>query len=60
MSHRYRFGSFELDPAERCLTAHGQPVALTARAFDTLLYLVRHPGRLVPREALLAAATAPL
>lgn len=55
MSHRYRFGSFELDAAERRLTAQGQQVALTRRAFDTLLVLVRNPGRLVTREELISA-----
>jgi eukaryotic-like serine/threonine-protein kinase len=55
MSNRYRFGPFELDAAEHILRAGGRPVALTRRAFDTLLYLVRNPGRLVTREELLGA-----
>src|SRR4029077_4459529 len=55
MSDRYRFGPFELDAAEHDLRAQGKPVALTRRAFDTLLYLVRHPGRLVTRDELIAA-----
>jgi DNA-binding winged helix-turn-helix (wHTH) protein len=55
MSDRYRFGPFEVDASEHTLSAQGRPVALTRRAFDTLLYLVRHPGRLVTREELIAA-----
>jgi DNA-binding winged helix-turn-helix (wHTH) protein/tetratricopeptide (TPR) repeat protein len=55
MSDRYRFGPFELDAAEHSLLAQGRQVALTRRAFDTLLYLVRHPGRLVTRDELIAA-----
>ena len=55
MSDRYRFGPFDLDAAEHSLLAHGRPVALTRRAFDTVLYLVRHPGRLVTRDELIAA-----
>jgi DNA-binding winged helix-turn-helix (wHTH) protein/tetratricopeptide (TPR) repeat protein len=55
MSHRYRFGPFDLDAAEHSLLAQGRPVALTRRAFDTVLYLVRHPGRLVTRDELIAA-----
>ncbi|MFL6237109.1 MAG: winged helix-turn-helix domain-containing protein [Thermoanaerobaculia bacterium] len=55
MSDRYRFGPFELDASEHSLQAAGRPVALTRRAFDTLLYLVRHPGRLVTRDELIAA-----
>ncbi|MEO6193938.1 MAG: winged helix-turn-helix domain-containing protein, partial [Thermoanaerobaculia bacterium] len=55
MSDRYRFGPFDLNAAEHDLRAQGKPVALTRRAFDTLLYLVRHPGRLVTRDELIAA-----
>ncbi|HEY2289211.1 MAG TPA: winged helix-turn-helix domain-containing protein [Thermoanaerobaculia bacterium] len=55
MSDRYRFGPFELDASEHSLQVGGRPVALTRRAFDTLLYLVRHPGRLVTRDELIAA-----
>jgi DNA-binding winged helix-turn-helix (wHTH) protein len=55
MSDRYRFGPFDLDATEHSLLTHGKPVALTRRAFDTLLYLVRHPGRLVTRDELIAA-----
>src|SRR4051795_10853763 len=55
MSDRYRFGLFELDASEHSLEVEGRPVALTRRAFDTLLYLVRHPGRLVTRDELIAA-----
>ena len=36
----YQFGPFRLDPAERLLTNYGQPVALTPKAFDLLVYLV--------------------
>jgi DNA-binding winged helix-turn-helix (wHTH) protein/TolB-like protein/Flp pilus assembly protein TadD len=49
----YQFGPFEVDVAERLLWRNGQPVALTARAFDTLLLLVRHPGHLVEKSELL-------
>src|SRR3954449_7668488 len=55
MSDRYRFGPFELDASEHSFQVEGRPVALTKRAFDTLLYLVRHPGRLVTRDELIAA-----
>ena len=49
------FGNFRLDPAERLLLRDGRPVALTPKAFDLLLYLVDHPGRLVEKQALMAA-----
>lgn len=55
MSQRYRFGPFELDAAEHSLAVHGRRLALIGRAFDTLLYLVRHPGRLVTRGELIGA-----
>lgn len=55
MSDRYRFGPFELNAAEHDLRAEGRPVALAGRPFDTLLYLVRHPGRLVSRDELIEA-----
>src|SRR5882672_3414774 len=46
-------GSFELHPAERMLCAAGKPVDLGARAFDLLLVLVEHQGRLVTKSTLL-------
>jgi non-specific serine/threonine protein kinase len=50
----YRFGSFELQPAQRRLLADGgRAVALGARAFDVLLVLVEHAGQLVPKSQLL-------
>jgi DNA-binding winged helix-turn-helix (wHTH) protein len=55
MPEVYHFGPFTLDAVEHTLEAGGRPVALTRRAFDTLLYLVRHPGRLVTRDELLTA-----
>ncbi|HVR72359.1 MAG TPA: winged helix-turn-helix domain-containing protein [Vicinamibacteria bacterium] len=51
----YEFGSFRLDPAERLLLREGHSVALTPKAFDLLVYLVERPGRLVERQALMAA-----
>jgi len=36
-------------------TESAQPVALTAKLFDTLLYLIEHRGRLVEKQALLEA-----
>jgi DNA-binding winged helix-turn-helix (wHTH) protein len=51
----YAFGNFRLDPAERLLVRYDQPVSLTPKAFDLLLYLVAHRGRLVEKQALLSA-----
>ena len=51
----YDFGEFRLDPTQRQLFAKtdDQPVTLTSRAFDVLLYLVAHPGELVSRDDLM-------
>lgn len=51
----YRFGPFELDPAEQRLTRDGRAIALAPKAFQTLLVLVRHAGRLVEKDDLLRA-----
>ena len=51
----HEFGSFRLDSAERLLLRAGQPVSLTPKAFDLLVYLVDHAGRLVTKQALMSA-----
>jgi TolB-like protein/DNA-binding winged helix-turn-helix (wHTH) protein/Tfp pilus assembly protein PilF len=49
----YEFGPFRLDPAERKLTRGNEIVALTPKAFDTLLMLVRNSGHLMEKGELL-------
>ena len=52
----YAFGDFRIDTAARQLSRRdGTPVALTSRVFETLLYLVRHPGVSLGKDELLAA-----
>jgi DNA-binding winged helix-turn-helix (wHTH) protein/tetratricopeptide (TPR) repeat protein len=51
----YRFGEFDLDARTAELLRDGRPVKIFPRAFDLLLYLLRHRDRMVPREELLAA-----
>jgi len=53
----YRFTGFELEPERRSLrsTENAEPVALTAKPFDTLLYLIEHRGHLVEKQTLLDA-----
>lgn len=53
MDRRYRFGRFELRPAERELRVDDRPVALGARAFDLLRVLVERHDRLVGKAELL-------
>jgi TolB-like protein/DNA-binding winged helix-turn-helix (wHTH) protein/Tfp pilus assembly protein PilF len=51
----YSFASFRLDVERGALLRGGTPVALRPKSFDVLLYLVRHPQRLVSREELIEA-----
>jgi DNA-binding winged helix-turn-helix (wHTH) protein/TolB-like protein len=48
----YCFGTFRLDRVRRTLTRGGESVTLTARLFDTLLYLVENHERLVEKTEL--------
>ena len=49
------FGPFRVDTRERVLLRDGQPVALTPKAFETLLVLVRNSGHLVEKDQLMKA-----
>jgi DNA-binding winged helix-turn-helix (wHTH) protein/Tol biopolymer transport system component len=46
----YEFGAFRVDAEERQLLRDGEPLALTRKAFDTLLVLVRNSGRLLEKD----------
>jgi DNA-binding response OmpR family regulator len=52
---RLRGGEVELDPTSRGLRVRGQSVALTAKEFDLLHYLMAHPGDVFSRDELLDA-----
>jgi DNA-binding response OmpR family regulator len=47
------FGELEIDPASHRVTRAGEDMALTAREFDLLHFLARHPGRAFTREELM-------
>ncbi|HWS62674.1 MAG TPA: winged helix-turn-helix domain-containing protein, partial [Steroidobacteraceae bacterium] len=58
----YEFGDFFLESAQRRLWRResgepggGQPLALTAKVFDTLLYLIEHRGETLDKDTLLDA-----
>src|SRR5215470_9647727 len=53
----YEFGDFRLHAAQRRLTsrADGRTVELTPKALDALHFLVRHPGELLDKSALISA-----
>jgi DNA-binding winged helix-turn-helix (wHTH) protein len=51
----YEFGDFRLEAGRRLLLRRGVPVALTSKVFDTLLYLVRHQGKIIAKDDLMRA-----
>jgi TolB-like protein/DNA-binding winged helix-turn-helix (wHTH) protein len=53
----YEFGDFRVDVLKRSLLlrAEGRPLPVSARAFDTLLFFVEHPGELLDKSTLIAA-----
>jgi DNA-binding winged helix-turn-helix (wHTH) protein/tetratricopeptide (TPR) repeat protein len=53
----YEFGDFVLESGRRRLLrrASGEPIALTGKAFDTLLHLVEHRGETLDKDTLLSA-----
>jgi DNA-binding response OmpR family regulator len=53
--HRLRGGDVVLDPLARTVAVRGRPVALTAKEFDLLHFLMAHPGQVFDRNALLDA-----
>jgi len=50
---RHQFGRFEIVPAERQVRIDGEPAPLGARAFDLLLCLIEHRGRMVSKDELM-------
>jgi TolB-like protein/DNA-binding winged helix-turn-helix (wHTH) protein/Tfp pilus assembly protein PilF len=49
----FDFGRFRLDSVERVLLADSRPVALTPKAFDTLLELLENSGHILEKDELL-------
>ena len=50
----YEFGPFRLDPAKRLLLRGEDPVALTPKAFETLLLLVENRDRALLKDELMS------
>ena len=50
-----RIGDLEIDPAARSVDRGGEPLRLTAREFDLLYFLARHPGEVFSRDQLMGA-----
>ena len=51
----YEFGPFVLDTARMALMQGGSEIELRPKAFETLLVLLRHAGRVVSKDELVAA-----
>ena len=49
----YEFDRFRIDVKRRLVLHDGEPTAIKAKAFDTLLLLVRHRDRLLEKEELM-------
>lgn len=49
----YQFGEYTLSPDERQLSRGARPIALTPKAFETLLALVERENRLVTKDELM-------
>jgi DNA-binding winged helix-turn-helix (wHTH) protein/Tfp pilus assembly protein PilF len=51
----YEFGPFRVDPDKQVLMREKQLVAITPKAFETLLILIRHSREVVSKEELMKA-----
>src|SRR5258708_26474228 len=50
----YEFGEFRIDASKRLLTkGDGEAIPLTPKLFETLLYLVRHNGKVIEKDELM-------
>jgi DNA-binding winged helix-turn-helix (wHTH) protein/TolB-like protein len=55
-SYIYEFGDFSVDTDKRLLVNRdGEAIPLTPKAFDTLQYLVEHPGTVLDKDELMQA-----
>ncbi|MCY7346382.1 MAG: winged helix-turn-helix domain-containing protein [Pyrinomonadaceae bacterium] len=53
-THIYEFGNFRLDAAKRLLLKDAREIVpLMPKAFETLLYLVRHSGKVIEKDELM-------
>jgi two-component system KDP operon response regulator KdpE len=50
-----KLGDFRIDPGARSVMVKDHAVHLTPKEFELLLYLARHPGKVITHRALLAA-----
>lgn len=48
-----KIGHIEVDEERRCASKNGEPVELTMKEFDLILFLMKNPGKVYSRESLL-------
>jgi DNA-binding winged helix-turn-helix (wHTH) protein/TolB-like protein/Tfp pilus assembly protein PilF len=53
LRHFYEFGSFRLEPDEQLLVSNGQPVPISPKYFELLVFLVQNCGRLVTKDQIM-------
>ena len=51
--HFYEFDDFRVEPEERLIIRNGKRLPLSGKAFDVLVMLLDHHGRLVRRDELI-------
>jgi predicted ATPase/DNA-binding winged helix-turn-helix (wHTH) protein len=51
----YQFGQFTLDVTRGCVLKAGEEIKLRPKVYETLKYLVEHPGRLIGKRELMQA-----
>jgi predicted ATPase/DNA-binding winged helix-turn-helix (wHTH) protein len=51
----YQFDDFTLDVARGCVFKGGEEIKLRPKVYETLKYLVEHPGRLIGKQELIQA-----
>jgi predicted ATPase/DNA-binding winged helix-turn-helix (wHTH) protein len=51
----YQFGEFTLDVARGCVLKGEEEIKLRPKVYETLKYLVEHPGRLIGKQELMQA-----
>ncbi len=51
----HEFGEYRVDAARRTLLRGGRREPLTPKVFDTLLFMLRHPGEILEKDVLMRA-----
>ena len=54
-SFTYQFGGFTLDLLRGCVLKAGEDIKLRPKVYETLKYLVQHPGQLIEKQELMRA-----